>query len=92
MTLPAGAASRPIRHRTVEEIWYFLEGRGDVWLRQPGTMGAVRAVAPGSTVVIPTGWEFQFRALGESPLRFLCYTSPPWPGESEAERVDSGGL
>ena len=26
--LPAGAVSRPVWHRTVEEIWYVLEGQG----------------------------------------------------------------
>jgi mannose-6-phosphate isomerase-like protein (cupin superfamily) len=92
VTLPAGAISRPVRHRTVEEIWYFLSGRGEVWLREPGSAGSVRAVEPGATVVIPTGWGFQFRALGEAPLRFLCYTAPPWPGDEEAERLDEGGL
>jgi mannose-6-phosphate isomerase-like protein (cupin superfamily) len=34
--LPAGATSRPVFHRTVEEIWYVLEGRGRVcWDRPP---------------------------------------------------------
>ena len=27
-TLPAGRTWRAVRHQTVEEIWYFLEGRG----------------------------------------------------------------
>jgi mannose-6-phosphate isomerase-like protein (cupin superfamily) len=28
--LGAGMTSRPVRHRTVEEIWYFVTGRGRV--------------------------------------------------------------
>ncbi|MEP7105149.1 MAG: cupin domain-containing protein [Chloroflexota bacterium] len=87
VTLPAGAISRPVRHRTVEEIWFFIEGRGQVWVG-----GQVTAVEPGARVVIPTGVPFQFAAAAGGPLRFLCYTSPPWPGEDEAETVAGGGL
>jgi len=82
-----------VRHRTVEEIWYFLAGSGEVWLRSPdGTVEAIRHVEPGANVIIPTGWAFQFRAIGEEPLRFLCFTSPPWPGDDEAVQVAEGGL
>ena len=82
VVLPVGAVSRPVRHRTVEEIWYFLAGTGSVWVD-----GEMHEVRPGSTVVIPTGGAFHFAATGEEPLRFLCYTSPPWPGDDEAEFV-----
>ncbi|HEX6548842.1 MAG TPA: cupin domain-containing protein [Candidatus Dormibacteraeota bacterium] len=92
VVLAPGRTTRTVRHRTVEEIWYFLAGSGDVWLHGPATPGTIRSVAPGDTVVIPTGWDFQFRATGSEPLRFLCYTSPPWPGEEEAQLVRGGGL
>lgn len=87
VVLKPGGVSRPVRHRTVEEIWYFLAGTGKVWL--DGKLADVRA---GSTVLIPTGRAFQFEATGDEPLRFLCYTSPPWPGDGEAEPVDIAGL
>jgi mannose-6-phosphate isomerase-like protein (cupin superfamily) len=87
VVLKTGEVSRPVRHRTVEEIWYFLAGSGRVWLD-----GAVTEVHAGSTMLIPTGRAFQFEALGDEALRFLCYTSPPWPGDDEAELVDAGGL
>src|SRR2546423_14042260 len=73
VTLPAGAVSRPVRHHTVEEIWFFLEGEGRVWVG-----GTLHEVEPGSRVVIPTGHPFQFAAGPGGRLRFLCYTSPPW--------------
>lgn len=93
VVLPAGRVSRPVRHRTVEEIWYFLAGTGEVWLRSPDRATArTRAVGAGDVHVIPTGWDFQFRATGDGPLSFLCYTSPPWPGNHEAEPVADGGL
>ena len=90
--LPAGETSRPVRHRTVEEIWYFTAGEGRVWRRPPAGDAVVDEVGPGFTVVIPTGWAFQFRAAPSADLRFLCYTSPPWPGDDEAEPVEAGGL
>jgi mannose-6-phosphate isomerase-like protein (cupin superfamily) len=83
--LPAGRTSRAVRHRTVEEVWYFLAGTGCVWRRQPDGTVEVTPVGPGSVVTIPTGWAFQFHAAEH--LRFLCYTSPPWPGDDEAEPV-----
>jgi mannose-6-phosphate isomerase-like protein (cupin superfamily) len=89
--LPARAVSLPVRHRTVEEIWYVLAGRGRVWRQAPGEPGGAVEVEPGSVLVIPTGWAFQF-AAADAELRFLCYTSPPWPGDDEAERIEEGGL
>ena len=96
VTLPAGQVSRPVYHRTVEEVWYILEGSGQVWRCPPGNTepSAVPAlsVAPGHALVIPTGWMFQFCADESAELRFLCVTMPPWPGEDEALPADSGGL
>src|ERR1700730_9463869 len=89
--LAAGRTSRPVRHRTVEEIWYFLAGDGRVWRPPPDGKGQMSEVGPGSVLLIPTGWAFQFQA-GTEELRFLCYTSPPWPGEHEAEPLAEGGL
>ena len=95
VTLPPGQVSRPVWHRTVEEIWYVLEGHGQVWrcppTAKPAWEGPV-AVSSGDALVIPTGWRFQFRADDTEPLRFLCYTSPPWPGPDEAQPAEGGGL
>ena len=85
--LAPGETSRAVAHKTVEEIWFFLEGRGRVWVGE-----RILDVAPGSRVVIPTGAAFQFAATAGTALRFLCYTSPLWPGEHEAEAVAAGGL
>ena len=95
VVLPAGQVSRPVYHRTVEEIWYILEGRGRVW-RCPPDIDAADAppqdVSPGDALVIPTGWRFQFAAGPNSGQRFLCHTTPPWPREDEAVAVEYGGL
>jgi len=85
-TLPAGRVSLAVRHWTVEELWFFLSGRGEVWRRQ-GEREETTAVAPGLSLDIPLGAHFQFRALGDEPLTFLIVTMPPWPGADEAVRV-----
>jgi mannose-6-phosphate isomerase-like protein (cupin superfamily) len=90
--LPAGRTSKPVRHRTVEEIWYFLAGEGRVWRQPPAGEPSVQRVGPGSVLTIPTGWAFQFQADGGADLRFLCYTAPPWPGDEEAQAAEPGGL
>ena len=84
--LAAGQTSVAVRHRSVEEIWYFLRGRGEMW-RRSGDDEAVVAVSNGVCITIPTGTAFQFRAVGEEPLSALGATIPPWPGSGEAEIV-----
>ncbi len=81
--LPAGAVSHAVAHRSVEEIWYFLTGRGRVW-RRVGEMESVVEVAAGACLTIPLGTHFQFRAEPGAPLTFLAATMPPWPGAQEA--------
>jgi mannose-6-phosphate isomerase-like protein (cupin superfamily) len=85
--LPAGTVSHAIVHRTVEEIWYFVAGRGELW-RCAGDQEEVVAVGPGVCATIPLGTRFQFRANAETPLAFVAVTMPPWPGESEAEAAE----
>jgi mannose-6-phosphate isomerase-like protein (cupin superfamily) len=90
--LGAGQTTKAMRHRTVEEIWYVLAGEGRVWQQCPGEAAEVKDVSPGSVLTIRTGCGFQFQAAPRTQLRFLCYTSPPWPGDQEAEAVTHGGL
>ena len=85
--LAPGQTSRAVAHKTVEEIWYFVQGRGEMWLKT-GEREEVVAVDPGVCVSIPTGTHFQFRALGMDPLAAVGVTMPPWPGASEADPVE----
>jgi mannose-6-phosphate isomerase-like protein (cupin superfamily) len=76
--LPAGAVSHPVTHRTVEEIWFVISGRGSIWRRQDG-QERIDALAPGTSLTIPLGTDFQFRSEEGAP--------PPWPGTGEAVPV-----
>jgi mannose-6-phosphate isomerase-like protein (cupin superfamily) len=81
--LPPGAVTLPVRHRTIEEIWYVIEGSGAVWR---GSMpdGQIVRVEPGTGLTIPLGTSFQFRASTDQALVMILATIPPWPGDDEA--------
>jgi mannose-6-phosphate isomerase-like protein (cupin superfamily) len=72
-----------VTHQTVEELWYFVRGKGQVW-RMLGDREMVVDVEPGWSLSIPTGASFQFRNTGDEPLEFVIVTMPPWPGDQEA--------
>jgi mannose-6-phosphate isomerase-like protein (cupin superfamily) len=78
-SLGKGQISKAIRHRNIEEIWYFIEGQGEVWRRQDNNEEIVPVFA-GVSLTIPAGIQFQFRNSGSQPLRFVIVTMPPWPG------------
>ncbi len=85
--LAGGAVSKAIMHRSVEELWYILEGCGEMWLKQGEREKSV-PLAPGDSLSIPVGTRFQFRSIGSAPLRAVVVTMPPWPGEDEAVFVE----
>ena len=81
--LHAGEVSRVVAHRSVEEIWFILSGRGSIWRRQDG-LERIDPLVPGTSLTIPLGTAFQFRAEAGAPLAFVAITMPPWPGMDEA--------
>ena len=85
--LAPNQVSRAVTHRTVEEIWYFVGGRGQMWRSQDGRTEIVD-VDPGTCLTIPLGTSFQFRALGFEPLAAIGATMPNWPGPDEAIQVE----
>jgi mannose-6-phosphate isomerase-like protein (cupin superfamily) len=86
-TLGPGQVSRAVAHRTVEEVWYFLAGKGRMW-RRHGEAEEIIEVAPGVSLSIPLGTHFQLRNDGAEPLAAVAVTMPPWPGEDEAFFVE----
>jgi mannose-6-phosphate isomerase-like protein (cupin superfamily) len=86
-TLPPRTVSRAMAHRTVEEVWFFLSGRGRMWRRVGGREEIVE-VGPGMSISMPVGTHSQFRSDSYEPLAAIGATMPPWPGEDEAYAVD----
>ena len=84
--LGAGKTSRAVTHRTVEEIWYVLSGRGEIWRKQDQREDIV-TLEPGVCLTIPVGTHFQFRASPTKFVSVVAVTMPPWLGEGEAVAV-----
>jgi mannose-6-phosphate isomerase-like protein (cupin superfamily) len=86
--LGVGETSIAQRHRTVEEIWFVLEGVGQMWREPTGGSAQVIDMRPGVSLTIPNGTRFQFRNTGRVPLAAIGVTMPPWPGRDEAVEAD----
>jgi mannose-6-phosphate isomerase-like protein (cupin superfamily) len=74
-TLEAGQATERHYHAETEEIYYVVEGSGEMELD-----GDRRQVAVGDAVLIPPGARHQIRA-DEGRLRFLCCCAPAYRHE-----------
>jgi mannose-6-phosphate isomerase-like protein (cupin superfamily) len=85
--LAPGLTSTAVRHRTVEEIWYVVAGRGQMWRSQGGRSEIVE-LSPGICLSIPLGTSFQFRADDTTALEVIGVTMPRWPGDGEAVRAE----
>ena len=86
--MPPGKTGLAVRHRTVEELWYVLAGRAEMWLAADGQGERILELAPGSAFSIPLGTAFQLRNSGDAPLDAVAVTMPPWPGPDEAVPVE----
>lgn len=90
-TLAPGAVARAVAHRTIDEVWYVLSGRGRMWRRHQGEGGEreeIVEMGAGLSLSIPLGTHFQFRADGDVPLVAVGVAMPPWPGEDEAYVIE----
>ncbi len=85
-TLAPGQISMALQHRSVEEIWFIIAGRGRMW-RKAGECEEVVELKPGLSLSIPLSTRFQFRNDGDEPLEAYAVTMPPWPREDEAVPV-----
>jgi mannose-6-phosphate isomerase-like protein (cupin superfamily) len=71
-TLEPGQATQRHYHAESEEIYYVVEGSGEMELD-----GEVRAIGVGDAVLIPPGAWHQVRG-GDGRLRFLCCCAPAY--------------
>ena len=60
--LAPGEVSTAVSHRTVEEIWFVLDGRGEMW-RQQDDHEEIVGLEAGVCLTIPLGTRFQFRSF-----------------------------
>jgi mannose-6-phosphate isomerase-like protein (cupin superfamily) len=89
--LGAGQVAHAVMHRTVEEVWFVVAGRGEMWRKQ-GEREETVVLEPGVCLTIPLGTHFQFRASPSESVGAVGVTMPPWPGEGEAVKVQGPWL
>ena len=75
-TIEAGQATVRHYHRDSEEIYYLVEGSGEMEL--DGERSAVRC---GDAILIPPGAWHRIRADRSGPVRLLCACAPPYRDE-----------
>lgn len=85
--LAGGATSHAVTHRTVEELWFVLSGRGELWRRREAHEEII-VLEPGVCANLPRGTHFQFRASTGEALKIVAVTIPRWPGNDEARFVN----
>jgi len=69
--LPAGGTTERHYHSQTEEIYFLLEGEGELEID-----GERRHVVPGDAALIPAGAWHEITAT--TGLRFLCCCAPPY--------------
>ena len=74
--LAPGQATERHYHARTEEIYYLLEGTGEMEVD-----GDRRTVEPGDAVLIPPGARHQITETHAGPLLFLCCCAPPYSHE-----------
>ena len=85
-TLQPGQVSKAVAHHSVEEVWYVLEGEGEMW-RKSQHDETITPLHAGVSLVIAVGTHFQFRCTSKAPLKAVGTTMPPWPGMHESFSV-----
>lgn len=85
--LSAGADVRYLVDATVSELWYVLEGHGEI-CRDDGSQSSLTTLVEGSSNDIPVGTAFQYRNVSNADLRFICIKMPPLPGVEQATIID----
>jgi len=74
--LPIGGSTMPHCHVQTEEIYYILEGQGQMRVGEE-----TAAVGPGDAIAIPPGSPHQITNTGPRTLKFLCCCAPGYEHE-----------
>ena len=75
-TLAPGQSTKRHYHAETEEVYFVLEGDGEMELE-----GERAPVRPGDAVPIPSGAWHELTNTGSGPLRILCTCAPPYRHE-----------
>ena len=81
--LQPGAASLPHKLKTSSEVYFILEGEGEMYI--DSEKAAVRA---GQAILIPPGSWQHIRNTGGFYLKFICIVNPFWRTEDEEIEED----
>ena len=76
-TVTISADAETHYHKSHTEVYYFLEGRGEMELD-----GVRKPVHPGMSIFIPTGVRHR-AVVGDEPMRILNFVIPPFDPEDE---------
>ena len=68
-----GLETQPHYHPLTEEIYYLLEGVGEITIGKE-----IQPVGPGDAIAIPPGAIHTIRNSGEQTLLFLCCCAPAY--------------
>ncbi len=72
------AASLPHRLKNSTEVYFILEGEGEMHIDTEKSQ-----VSAGQAALIPPGsWQY-IRNTGDAILKFICIVSPSWRAEDE---------
>lgn len=80
--LPPNQTSVAMAHHEIEEIWFILNGRGEMW-RKDAEKEIIVPLDAGVCLTIPAKTHFQFRSFGYEPLSAIGVTMPPWEDETK---------
>jgi mannose-6-phosphate isomerase-like protein (cupin superfamily) len=80
--IDVGKVTRPHRHLKTEELYHFTAGEGTMTLGDD-----VFAIKQGDTVCIPPGMPHRVHNTGNTPLKILCCSTPPY-ADSDTELLD----
>ncbi len=73
VNIDEGRAAQPHLHRQTEELYFIIEGQGEVTIR-----ANVYGVSQSYAVLIPPGYVHTIRNTGRTTLRLLAINSPPY--------------
>ncbi len=84
--LSAGQVSHAMWHPGLDELWYVVDGSGEMW-REQATRSSIEPLIPGTCLSIPRKTRFQCRA-GAGGLTVIAVTLPAWSGDGDAVRTN----